>query len=207
MFLLIRILIHCLCSYELRMSFSSNPLSLSVPDGAFDSWLRDSGYLEILDQRTSDLHRHSSDAAAATPTTPTSAAAAPLATGFFISLFSRIGTLLSIFTLNPFAKLSAADFSGPTPSWTSGFVGFFQSYSFPSSSAQARLRVHENAKRYARNYASLFVLFFVCTLYVLLLYCSIVCLLMGFSVLCWFCSWNWRWVFMRIANWVVFGFT
>ncbi|CAK9325215.1 unnamed protein product [Citrullus colocynthis] len=147
------------------MSFSSNPLSLSVPDAAFDSWLRDSGYLEILDQRTSDLHRHSSATAAAAPTRPIPAAAAPLATGFFISFFSRIGTLLSIFTLNPFAKLSAADFSGPTPSWTSGFVGFFESYSFPSSPAQARLRVHENAKRYARNYASLFVLFFVCTLY------------------------------------------
>ncbi|KGN55111.1 PRA1 family protein H [Cucumis sativus] len=144
------------------MSFSSNPLSLSVPDAAFDSWLRDSGYLEILDQRTSDLHRHSS---AAPPARPTPTAAAPLATGFFISLFSRIATLLSIFTLNPFAKLSAADFSGPTPSWTTGFVGFFESYSFPSSPAQARLRVHENAKRYARNYASLFVLFFVCTLY------------------------------------------
>lgn len=145
------------------MSFSSNPLSLSVPDGAFDSWLRDSGYLEILDQRTS----------AAAPGGPTStspassaASATPLATGFFISLFSRIGILLSLFTLNPFAKLSAADFSGHTPSWTSAFVGVFDSYSFPSSPAQARLRVHENAKRYARNYASLFVLFFVCTLYV-----------------------------------------
>lgn len=151
--------------WRLGMSFSSNPLSLSVPDAAFDSWLRDSGYLEILDQRTSDLHRHSS---AAPPARPTPTAAAPLATGFFISLFSRIATLLSIFTLNPFAKLSAADFSGPTPSWTTGFLGFFESYSFPSSPAQARLRVHENAKRYARNYASLFVLFFVCTLYVLL---------------------------------------
>ncbi|XP_022941382.1 PRA1 family protein H-like isoform X1 [Cucurbita moschata] len=148
------------------MSFSPNPLSLSVPDGAFDSWLRDSGYLEIIDQRTSDVHRHSSAAAAAAaPITSTSAPTTPLATGFFISLFSRIVTLLSIFTLNPFAKLSAADFSGPTPSWTSGFIGSFESYSFPSSPAQARLRAHENAKRYARNYASLFVLFFVCTLY------------------------------------------
>ena len=157
------------------MSFSSNPLSLSVPDAAFDSWLRDSGYLEILDQRTSDLHRHSSATAATAPTRPTPTAVAPLATGFFISFFSRIGTLLSVFTLNPFAKLSAADFAGPTPSWTSGFVGFFESYSFPSSPAQARLRVHENAKRYARNYASLFVLFFVCTLYVHLVLSFVIC--------------------------------
>ncbi|CDP00643.1 unnamed protein product [Coffea canephora] len=40
------------------MVFSSNPLALSVPDLAFESWLRDKGYLEILDQRTSDLHLH-----------------------------------------------------------------------------------------------------------------------------------------------------
>lgn len=188
------------------MSFSSNPLSLSVPDTAFDSWLRDSGYLEILDQRTSDLHRHSSATAAAAPTRPIPAAAAPLATGFFFSFFSRIGILLSIFTLNPFAKLSAADFSGPTPSWTSGFVGSFESYSFPSSPAQARLRVHENAKRYARNYASLFVLFFVCTLYVLLFLSCYLCLLMGFVLEILFLKLKLLF-FMGFANWVLFGFT
>ncbi|RVW79331.1 hypothetical protein CK203_040860 [Vitis vinifera] len=42
------------------MAFSSNPLSLSVPDAAFETWLRDTGYLEVVDRRTSDLHRLSS---------------------------------------------------------------------------------------------------------------------------------------------------
>ncbi|CAL5403025.1 unnamed protein product [Camellia sinensis] len=151
------------------MVFSSNPLSLSVPEPAFESWLRDSGYLEILDQRTSDLHRLSSSSAAAAATTTAAAttidSATTITNGLFSSLFSHIGTLLSLFTLNPFAKLTADDFSGETPSWTHGFIGFFDSYSFPSSSSQARLRLHENVKRYARNYASLFILFFACSLY------------------------------------------
>ncbi|KAJ9537663.1 hypothetical protein OSB04_030396, partial [Centaurea solstitialis] len=46
------------------MAFAANPLALSVPDPIFESWLRDSGYLEVLDQRTSDLHRISTAAAA-----------------------------------------------------------------------------------------------------------------------------------------------
>lgn len=150
------------------MVFSSNPLSLSVPEPAFESWLRDSGYLEILDQRTSDLHRLSSSSAAAATTTAAATtidSATTITNGLFLSLFSHIGTLLSLFTLNPFAKLTADDFSGETPSWTHGFIGFFDSYSFPSSSSQARLRLHENVKRYARNYACLFILFFACSLY------------------------------------------
>ncbi|CAL5405889.1 unnamed protein product [Camellia sinensis] len=158
------------------MVFSSNPLSLSVPEPAFESWLRDSGYLEILDQRTSDLHRLSSSSSSAAAAATTTAAATTIdsattiTNGLFSSLFSHIGTLLSLFTLNPFAKLTADDFSGETPSWTHGFIGFFDSYSFPSSSSQARLRLHENVKRYARNYASLFILFFACSLYPLSLY-------------------------------------
>ncbi|GFZ05757.1 prenylated RAB acceptor 1.H [Actinidia rufa] len=140
--------------------FSSNPLSLSVREAAFESWLRDGGYLEILDQRTTDLHRLSSSASSAATTNVDSPSR-----GLFLSIFSHIGTLLSLFTLNPFAKLTTDDFSGETPSWTHGFVGSCGSYSFPSSSTQARLRVHENVKRYARNYASLSILFFTCSLY------------------------------------------
>ncbi|MCD7466597.1 PRA1 protein H [Datura stramonium] len=153
------------------MAFSANPLSLSVPEPVFESWLRDTGYLEILDQRTTDLHRHSSSATT-TPAassdaavTNSAAAAVSISNGVFVLIFSHIGTLLSLFTLNPFAKLTSDDFSGDTPSWTLQFVGFLDSYSFPSSPSQARLRVHENVKRYARNYASLFVLFFACSLY------------------------------------------
>lgn len=154
------------------MAFSANPLSLSVPEPVFESWLRDTGYLEILDQRTTDLHRHSSTTTAtsassdATVTNSTAAAAAvSISNGVFVLIFSRIGTLLSLFPINPFAKLTSDDFSGDTPSWTVKFVGSLDSYSFPSSPSQARLRVHENVKRYARNYASLFVLFFACSLY------------------------------------------
>ncbi|KAJ8527731.1 hypothetical protein K7X08_015182 [Anisodus acutangulus] len=70
-----------------------------------------------------------------------------------------------LFTFNPFAKLRYDDFSADTLSWTSGLVESLDSYSLPSSNSQAKLRVHENVKRYARNYASLFVLFFACSLY------------------------------------------
>lgn len=148
------------------MKFSANPLALSVPDAAFESWLRDSGYLEILDHRSS-----SSPSSTATTTTVSATSSTPatatITGGFFVFLFSRILTLLSLFTLNPLSKLTTDDFSGQTPSWTCAFLGDCGSYSFPSGTDQARLRVHENVKRYARNYASLFILFFACTLYVL----------------------------------------
>ncbi|EXC08470.1 hypothetical protein L484_009613 [Morus notabilis] len=151
------------------MAFSSNPLSLSVPEAAFESWLRDSGYIELLDQRTSDLHRlsSSSSAAAATTSASTSAAAAATTTvtGAFVSLFSHLVTFLSLLSFNPFAKLSSDDFSAQTPPWTAAFFASSDAYSFPSSASQARLRVQENVKRYARNYASLFILFFACTLH------------------------------------------
>ncbi|CAM8984975.1 hypothetical protein QQ045_007830 [Rhodiola kirilowii] len=148
------------------MAFSTNPLSLSVPDPLFESWLRDNGYLEILDQRTTALA-----AAASSDSAPSSSGSSALATatiattGLFQGLFSAIGTLASLFTLNPIAKLTAEDFSGETPSWTVGFFGVCESYSFPSSAAQAKLRVCENVKRFARNYAYLFIVAFACTLY------------------------------------------
>ncbi|KAL6570624.1 hypothetical protein OROGR_000174 [Orobanche gracilis] len=146
------------------MVFAPNPLSLSVPEPAFESWLRDSGYLEVLDQRTTDLHRlpgKSKPSASASAVTGTS----PDGIYFVTQLFSRIWTLISLFTFNPFSKLTANDFSGDTPSWTMAFFGSSESYSFPSSPSQARLRVHENIKRFACNYAFLFVLFFACSLY------------------------------------------
>lgn len=143
------------------MVFSSNPLSLSVPEPAFESWLRDSGYLEVLD------HRSSSTATTSSDSTATTTAATITTSTFTITgvLFSHVLTLLSLFTLNPFSKLTTLDFSAPTPSWTYGFIGSCDSYSFPSTPAQARLRVHENVKRYARNYATLFILFFASSLY------------------------------------------
>ncbi|KAF5730692.1 PRA1 family protein H [Tripterygium wilfordii] len=145
------------------MVFSANPLSLSVPDPAFDSWLRDSGYLDLLD------HRSSSTATASTTTNASAKDDANNSDNFFFqfvpSFLSRLGIILSLLTLSPFSKLTTDDLSGETPSWTSGYLGNFGSYSFPSSAEQARLRVQENIKRYARNYASLFILFFACSLY------------------------------------------
>ncbi|KAG2241580.1 hypothetical protein Bca52824_096436 [Brassica carinata] len=154
------------------MAFSPNPLSLSVPDPAFESWLRDSGYLDLVD------HRTSAAAAASAPASSSSSSSAAAATssasddvvssitgGFFASLLSRLVTVSSLLTINPFSKLSADDFSGDTPQWTTGFFGACDSYSFPSSSQQARMRVHENIKRFARNYATLFIVFFACALY------------------------------------------
>ncbi|XP_026411878.1 PRA1 family protein H-like [Papaver somniferum] len=164
------------------MVFSANPLSLSVPEPAFESWLRDSGYLEILDERTTNLDHHSSyssnnqsdkkttTTAAASSTTKSSSSSTITSTStinytLFALSFSYLSIIFSLFTLNPFAKLTTDDFSGNTPSWTVGFIGSFDSYSFPSTPSQAKLRVHENIKRYARNYATLLVLFFACSLY------------------------------------------
>ncbi|CAN1145885.1 PRA1 family protein H [Linum perenne] len=153
------------------MVFSANPLSVSVPDAAFESWLRDSGYLELIDQNSSSSSSAVtvSSSAAASSNNDTVAAASTsdtLITGeIFNSLFSVIVVLLSVVTINPFSKLAAQDLSGGTPSWTSAFIGDYTSYSFPSASDQARLRLQENVKRYAKNYATLFVACFACALY------------------------------------------
>ncbi|CAA7039685.1 unnamed protein product [Microthlaspi erraticum] len=152
------------------MAFSPNPLSLSVPDPAFESWLRDSGYLELLDHRTSAAAAAvsasaSSSSSAATPSAASDDVVSSITGGFFASLLSRLVTVSSLLTINPFSKLSADDFSGDTPPWTTGFFGTCDSYSFPSSAQQARMRVHENIKRFARNYATLFIVFFACALY------------------------------------------
>ncbi|XP_073100422.1 PRA1 family protein H isoform X2 [Elaeis guineensis] len=151
------------------MAFFSNPLSLSVPEPAFETWLRDTGYLEILDERTaaasldpspsssSDLLRSRITAPGGAATTATSTAAS------WTSTFFR--TLFSLLTLNAFAKLTPDDFSGRTPSWTLEFIGGAESYSWPAGPSQARMRVQENVRRYARNYAFLSLLFFACSLY------------------------------------------
>ncbi|KAJ8747481.1 hypothetical protein K2173_014418 [Erythroxylum novogranatense] len=176
------------------MVFSGNPLSLTVPDPAFESWLRDSGYLEILDQTsTTSTASAATTNAASTTHSDTASSTTSVTGGFFVSLFSHVLTLLSVFTLNPFSKLTTDDFSVQTPSWTRSFFGDCGSYSLPCGSHQARLRVHENVKRYARNYASLFILFFACTLYQMPL--ALIGLLSSLAV--WdtfkFCSDKWGW--------------
>ncbi|XP_065862034.1 PRA1 family protein H [Euphorbia lathyris] len=172
------------------MAFSTNPLSLTVPDPAFESWLRDSGYLEILDQRSTSV---ASSTSVNTSKASSSSTITSIAGCFFVSLFSHILILLSLFTLNPLAKLTIDDFSAQTPSWTRSFFGDSSSYSFPSGTDQARLRVHENIKRYARNYSSLSILFFACSLYQMPL--ALIGLISSLAL--WdifkFCSDRWGW--------------
>lgn len=143
------------------MVFSSNPLSLSVPDPLFDSWLRQNGYPEILEQRPTSI-------TPITITTTATATATDASTtaknGFFTSLYSTICILIALFATNPFSKLTNDDLAAPTPPWQSDFIGDYESYSFPVSASQAQLRVQENVKRYARNYAWLLVIVFACAL-------------------------------------------
>ncbi|WZZ31989.1 hypothetical protein YC2023_015390 [Brassica napus] len=138
-----------------RMGFSANPLSLTVPDSVLESLLQDSGYLDLLDHRTSDVSSMSpsSSSSSATEAKPPTALSAQL-----VAVFSLV-------TVNPFSKLSADDFAGETPPWTTRFFGDSDSYSFPSSFHEARNRVHENVKRFARNYATLLILFFTYELF------------------------------------------
>lgn len=135
-----------------RMGFSANPLSLTVPDSVLESLLQDSGYLDLLDHRTSDVSSMSPSSSSS------SATEAKPPTAQLVAVFSLV-------TVNPFSKLSADDFAGETPPWTTRFFGDSDSYSFPSSSHEARNRVHENVKRFARNYATLLILFFTYELY------------------------------------------
>ncbi|KAM2036164.1 hypothetical protein TB2_038896 [Malus domestica] len=104
------------------MVFTYNPLSLSVPDPFFESWLHDNGYPEIIDQHTST---------AITTSSATTVDTDSITNGFFISLFSRIFTILSLFTINPFSKLTNDDFAAHTPPWTTTFIGSSESYFFP----------------------------------------------------------------------------
>lgn len=132
-----------------RMSFSPNPLSLTVPDSVLES-----GYHDLLDHRIS----------AVSPMLPSSSSSATEAKPP-TALSTQLVAVFSLLTINPFSKLSADDFSGDTLTWTTSFFGDSDSYSFPSSSHEARNRVHENVKRFARNYVTLFILFFTYELY------------------------------------------
>ncbi|CAL9064002.1 unnamed protein product [Musa banksii] len=158
------------------MAFASNPLSLSVTEPAFEAWLRETGYLEILDDRAASadpsppssfpsLSSSSSTAVPDLPLRPRTSAPAAGRGGLAARAFSSMRTLASLFTLNPFAKLTPEDLSVGTPSWTLEFIGAAGSYSWPAGSAQARMRVQENVRRYVRNYALLSVIVFACTLY------------------------------------------
>jgi len=149
-------------------SFKPNPLSLSVPDPALDRWLRDSGYLDLLDSTTTGGPSSASAPSTSTSSAAASPAAGPASSGVAADVLAFARTLASLLALNPFARLSTADLAAPTPSWSLAFVGppGAASYSWPPTPTQARLRVQENVRRYARNYAALTILVFACCLYV-----------------------------------------
>ncbi|XP_078438547.1 prenylated RAB acceptor 1.H [Wolffia australiana] len=146
--------------------FSANPLSLSVPEPEFESWLRETGFLELLDERASKPNSKlpfcSNSSSSPSPDVGSSSFSPKSP-----SLISIFPTLVSILTVNPFAKLNSDDFSTATPPWTVGFLTSSQgsSYSWPGGPSIARMRVQENVKRYARNYASLCLIILACTLY------------------------------------------
>ncbi|KAH0448524.1 hypothetical protein IEQ34_022324 [Dendrobium chrysotoxum] len=126
------------------MPFVANPLALSVPEAAFEAWLRDSGYLETLDTSSSSLPTSSATFpfSSSKPLPPKNPAAA--VAGVIYPVFFFLRTLASLFTINPFAKLTPEDFAGETPSWTLRFIGDAGSYSWPGGPSQARMRVQEN---------------------------------------------------------------
>ncbi|KAG2310528.1 hypothetical protein Bca52824_022085 [Brassica carinata] len=137
------------------MGFSANPLSLSVPDSVLESCLQDSCSLDLLD--------HSTSPSAATEAKPPTTAIDDI--GCFPSSWAQLVAVFSLLTINPLSSLTADDFAGETPPWTTSFFGDSDSYSFPSSSREARTRVHENVKRFSRNYATLFIVLFTCKLF------------------------------------------
>lgn len=122
------------------MAFSPNPLSLSIPQGAFESWLRESGYLEVIDG--GDIDRSAEE---------------------------ESGKFSSLLAINPFGKLTTEDLGREAVSWTGEFfdcgLGPAQTYSWPSSITQMKLRMEENLKRYARNYLYLSLVILACFLY------------------------------------------
>ncbi|KAL2628689.1 hypothetical protein R1flu_013375 [Riccia fluitans] len=128
---------------DTEMLFSVNPLSLCMSQSTFEAWLRESGHLEILDKCTVDQARaegHSS--------------------------FSAIMKALRI---NPFRSLTIEDCCKGPVSWTGEFfdcgLGPKETYSFPRSLTQTKLRMEENVKRYTGNYLVLALVILLCYLY------------------------------------------
>ncbi|CAH2070038.1 unnamed protein product [Thlaspi arvense] len=161
-----------------RMGFSTNPFSLIVPDSVFD----------LLQHRVSA-------ASAVSPSSSDDDAKSGTAiddVGCSASLSTQLVAVFSLLTIKPFSKLEAEDFAGDTPPWTTCFLGDSDSYSFPSSSHQAGNRVHENVKRFARNYATLFTVFLTCALYEMPLALLGVVTNLAFWELFKFCSDRWE---------------
>lgn len=125
------------------MLFEVNPLTLCLPQPAFEAWLRESGYLEVLDKNALDQ---------------------PL-----LGAQDGSSVLVKALKTNPFKNLTLEDFTKSPVSWTGEFfdcgLGPSGTYSYPRSLVQAQLRMEENVKRYTGNYMVLSLIIFLCFLY------------------------------------------
>ncbi|CAH8272824.1 unnamed protein product [Arabidopsis lyrata] len=89
------------------MAFSPNPLSLSVLDPAFESWLRDSSYLELLDHRTSAAAAAASSSASVSSSAAATSAASddehplPVVFSLLFCLDASLSLLFLQLTLSP----------------------------------------------------------------------------------------------------------
>ncbi len=124
------------------MAFERNPLSLSLPQAAFEKWLRDSGYLEILDRCVLDHAR--------------------------IAGQGSLAALSKVIKINPFVNLTVEDLLQKPVSWTGEFfdcgLGPWETFSWPRTITQVKLRMEENVKRYTGNYLILVLIIFLCFL-------------------------------------------
>ncbi|KAJ0017017.1 hypothetical protein Pint_11625 [Pistacia integerrima] len=130
---------------KLNLNYQALVESLNKPElFSLDEFYRN----VLLDTNSAALSTTSSTTATTTSATITR------------NLFHYLWTFFSLLKVNLFAKLTTDDFSARTPSWMREFLGFVGSYSFPLLPDTLELKVQENVKRYARNYATLFILFF-----------------------------------------------
>ncbi|KAJ7283052.1 hypothetical protein O6H91_Y350800 [Diphasiastrum complanatum] len=125
------------------MAFLVNPLSLCIPQSAFEAWLRERGYLEILDKCGLDQARMAGQ--------------------------SSFAACCKLLTTNPFANLTMEDLCQKPVPWTDEFfdcgLGPRETYSWPVSVTQIKLRMEENLRRYTGNYLVLTLVVFLCFLY------------------------------------------
>ncbi|KAG6557571.1 hypothetical protein Mapa_000847 [Marchantia paleacea] len=125
------------------MSFSVNPLSLCLSQSTFEAWLRDSGHLEILDKCVMDQARTNGH--------------------------GSISAFMKALKINPFKSLTLEDCCKSPVAWTGEFfdcgTGPRDTYTFPHSLTQAKLRMEENVKRYTGNYLVLALVILLCFLY------------------------------------------
>eukprot|EP00252_Welwitschia_mirabilis_P013358 TRINITY_DN2941_c0_g1_i2.p1 TRINITY_DN2941_c0_g1~~TRINITY_DN2941_c0_g1_i2.p1 ORF type:complete len:219 (+),score=8.40 TRINITY_DN2941_c0_g1_i2:224-880(+) len=126
------------------MAFRANPLSLSIPEGEMEAWLKHSGYLQ--ESKVSE---------------PGNNIGVENAKGV-ITAFENVGKLLRI---NPLEKVGVEDVCKTAAPWTPEFFGKPDSYSWPSSISELESRVHLNTSRFAPNYLRLSLFILACFLY------------------------------------------